>query len=68
MPAYDTRWQLEWLESCRRRSLRIYGQAVTTDAGFTFTFEDWNLFDDSAVWCEAAFTGVACCAKGRLRI
>ena len=21
--------------------------------GFTFTFEDWNLFDDQQVWCEA---------------
>ena len=47
------RIQLEWLERCRQKGLRIYGQAVTTDAGFTFTFEDWNLFDDSSAWCEA---------------
>jgi N-acyl-D-aspartate/D-glutamate deacylase len=33
--------------------LRVYGQAVSTDAGFTFTFEDWNLIDDSDAWCEA---------------
>jgi N-acyl-D-aspartate/D-glutamate deacylase len=44
---------LNWLAACRQKGLRIYGQAVSTDAGFTFTFEDWNLFDDSEVWCEA---------------
>lgn len=47
------RKQLEWLESCRQKGLRVYGQAVSTDAGLTFTFEDWNLFDDSEAWCEA---------------
>jgi N-acyl-D-aspartate/D-glutamate deacylase len=31
----------------------VYGQGVTTDAGFTFTFEDWNLYDDSEAWMEA---------------
>ena len=44
---------LEWLESCRERGIRVYGQGQTTDAGFTFTFEDWNLFDDSDPWAEA---------------
>jgi N-acyl-D-aspartate/D-glutamate deacylase len=44
---------LKWLESCHQRGIRIYGQGLTTDAGFTFTFEDWNLFDDSQPWCEA---------------
>ena len=47
------RGQLEWLASCRDRGLRVYGQAVTTDAGFTFTFEDWNLFDEADAWAEA---------------
>ena len=28
-------------------------RAEQTDAGFTFTFEDWNLFDDSQAWCDA---------------
>ena len=32
---------------CRQRGLPVYGQAVTTDAGLTFTFVDWNLFDDA---------------------
>lgn len=45
---------LAWLEECRRKGLRVYGQGVTTvDGGFAFTFKDWNLFDDSEAWCEA---------------
>jgi N-acyl-D-aspartate/D-glutamate deacylase len=44
---------LKWLERCRQKGLRIYGQGITTDAGLTFTFEDWNLFDDSDAWREA---------------
>ena len=50
---YIHRSQLAWLERCRRRGIPVYGQGVTTDAGFTFTFEDWNLYDDSEAWCEA---------------
>src|SRR5262249_3744853 len=41
---------LEWLEACRAKGLRIYGQGVTTDAGFAFTLKDWNLWDDSPAW------------------
>src|SRR5213594_425648 len=44
---------IAWLDSCRQRGLRVYGQGVTTTAAFTFTFEDWNLFDDDAAWVEA---------------
>ena len=44
---------IEWLERCRERGIPVYGQGVTTDAGFTFTFEDWNLYDDSDAWMEA---------------
>ena len=44
---------LNWLSRCRERGIPVYGQGLTTDAGFTFTFEDWNLYDDSAPWCEA---------------
>jgi N-acyl-D-aspartate/D-glutamate deacylase len=43
------RKQLAWLQRCRERGIPVYGQGVTTDAGFTFTFEDWNLYDDSVV-------------------
>lgn len=56
--AYDDKPQvhrnaLKWLKRCRDRGIRVYGQGLTTDAGFTFTFEDWNLFDDSPPWREA---------------
>jgi len=44
---------LGWIDSCRTRGNRVYGQGVTTTSAFTFTFEDWNLFDDSAAWVEA---------------
>lgn len=44
---------LAWLKSCRERGIRVVGQGLTTDAGFAFTFEDWNLFDDSEAWREA---------------
>jgi N-acyl-D-aspartate/D-glutamate deacylase len=50
---------LKWLERCRQKGLRIYGQGVTTDAGLTFTLEDWNLFDDSDAWREATTGTVA---------
>ena len=50
---------IEWLERCRERGIPIYGQGVTTDAGFTFTFEDWNLYDDSDAWMEATTGTVA---------
>jgi N-acyl-D-aspartate/D-glutamate deacylase len=46
------RMQLAWLDSCRERGIRVYGQGVTTAAAFTFTFEDWNLFDDDPHWLE----------------
>ncbi len=47
------RSQLEWLASCRERGLPVYGQGVTTDAGFTFTFENWNMWDESPTWRDA---------------
>ena len=47
------RKSIKWLEKCRARGLRVYGQGITTDAGLTFTFEDFNLFDDAEAWCEA---------------
>jgi N-acyl-D-amino-acid deacylase len=50
---------LKWLERCRQKGLRVYGQGLTTDAGLSFTFEDWNLFDDSDAWREATTGTVA---------
>jgi N-acyl-D-amino-acid deacylase len=44
---------LAWLRRCRERGIRVVGQGLTTDAGFSFTFENWNLFDDAPAWREA---------------
>jgi N-acyl-D-aspartate/D-glutamate deacylase len=43
---------LKWLEDCRKQGLQVYGQALTTRGGLTFTFEDWNLFDEADAWRE----------------
>jgi N-acyl-D-aspartate/D-glutamate deacylase len=56
---------LRWLGSCRERGIRVVGQGLTTDAGFTFSFEEWNLFDDAAPWREAT-TGTLEERKARL--
>ncbi|MEX2481654.1 MAG: amidohydrolase family protein [Gammaproteobacteria bacterium] len=50
---------LAWLASCHERGVRVYGQGLTTDAGFAFTFEDWNLWDDRPAWREATLGSVA---------
>jgi N-acyl-D-amino-acid deacylase len=47
------RRQLDWLERCRDRGLKIYGQAGTVEAGFAFTFADWNLWEDVLAWKDA---------------
>ncbi len=44
---------IAWLEHCRAQGIRVYGQGLTTDAGYSFTFEDWNLFDECPAWREA---------------
>ncbi len=56
---------LAWLRSCRERGIRVVGQGLTTDAGFTFTFENWNLFDDVQAWCDAT-TGTLAERKQKL--
>ncbi len=56
---------LDWLRSCRERGIRVVGQGLTTDAGFAFTFVDWNLFDDSEAWREAT-TGSRAERKAKL--
>jgi N-acyl-D-amino-acid deacylase len=50
---------MKWLDTCHSRGLRIYPQAITTDAGLTFDLsEDLNIFDDSEPWCEAMLGNV----------
>ncbi|HLW70564.1 MAG TPA: amidohydrolase family protein [Candidatus Binataceae bacterium] len=46
------REQLRWLESCNKRGIRVYGQGLMLEQSFTFTFKDWNLWDDSPDWRE----------------
>ena len=47
------RFILGWIRACQERGLPIYAQCVTSGAGFTFTFENWNMWDDSPAWREA---------------
>jgi N-acyl-D-amino-acid deacylase len=56
---------ISWLDSCRNRGLRVYGQAVTADTGMAFTFVDWNLFDECQAWCDAT-TGTPAERKAKL--
>jgi N-acyl-D-amino-acid deacylase len=51
--------QLRWLARCRDRGLPIYGQGFTTDAGHTYSFEDWNLYDEMPAWRDATTGTVA---------
>ena len=51
--AEGTRLEQELRAISRERGIRVVGQGLTTDAGFTFTFENWNLFDDQQDWCDA---------------
>jgi N-acyl-D-aspartate/D-glutamate deacylase len=44
---------LAWISDCALRGLEVYGQGLTTDAGFTFSFDEWNLFDEIDEWREA---------------
>lgn len=41
---------LRWLAACHARGNKVYGQALTTDFGFTFTLAEWNMWDDSEAW------------------
>ena len=59
------RGTIAWLDSCRQRGLRVYGQAVTSDTNMTFTFTDWNLFDECQAWCDAT-TGTTAERKAKL--
>lgn len=53
------RGAFKWLDESRDPGVRVYGQGLTTDAGFTFTIEDWNLWDDRLAWREATVGSVA---------
>ena len=40
----------DWMEDANQRGLKVSAQTVTTGIDFTFTFEDWNLYDFSPHW------------------
>jgi N-acyl-D-aspartate/D-glutamate deacylase len=44
---------IEWIRSCRERSIGVWAQMVTNGEIFTVTFEDWNMFDEMPAWREA---------------
>jgi N-acyl-D-aspartate/D-glutamate deacylase len=48
MPEY--REQLQWLQDCNARGLRIFGQALTVQNNYQFTLDTWNLFDVVPSW------------------
>jgi N-acyl-D-amino-acid deacylase len=49
---------ITWLDSCIARGLRVYAQASTTEVPMFFTFEDFNLWDDSEPWRDATLGSV----------
>ena len=44
------RKRMKWLEECNARGEPVFGQGATLRAAFTFTLEDWNLYDSSPAW------------------
>ena len=48
MPGHES--AMKWLDECNARGTRIFGQALTAENNFQFTFEEWNLFDSSPAW------------------
>ena len=52
------RQRLRWLEDCARRGIPLYGQGLTHNGTSEFTFEDWNLFDDSPTWRQVTLGSV----------
>ncbi|MSP43426.1 MAG: aminoacylase, partial [Alphaproteobacteria bacterium] len=47
---------LDWLAKVRAKGLPIYGQTGTVRSGFSYTLENWNLYDASPAW-RAVTTG-----------
>ena len=44
------RGNLQWVEECHKRGLRMHGQGQTNNAIIEATFEDWNGLDNTAGW------------------
>jgi N-acyl-D-aspartate/D-glutamate deacylase len=44
--------RIDWIADCQAQGIPVYGQAATTRTGFTFSLENWNLYDSSPAWKE----------------
>ncbi|WP_441289770.1 N-acyl-D-amino-acid deacylase family protein [Sorangium sp. KYC3313] len=44
---------IRWVEKSNTRGERIFGQTLTGRAPYTFTLEDWNLYDTGPAWNKA---------------
>jgi N-acyl-D-aspartate/D-glutamate deacylase len=60
------RARLRWLERCAQRGIRVFGQGATRRGGFELTFEDWNLFDETATWREVTL-GTPAARKAKMQ-
>jgi N-acyl-D-amino-acid deacylase len=48
------RSQLKWVEEANAKGIQVFAQTASRLATYlSFTFEDWNLFDNSPVWRDA---------------
>ncbi len=48
------RSQLKWVEEANAKGIRVFAQTASRLAThLSFTFEDWNLFDNSPLWRDA---------------
>ena len=48
------RSQLKWVEEANAKGIQVFAQTASRLAThLSFTFEDWNLFDNSPVWRDA---------------
>ena len=45
--------QMQWLEDCNRRGLRMFGQADTNRNWLVMNLNNWNLFDNVQSWNHA---------------
>ena len=50
---------MDWIRSCRERGIQVSPQMITTGEEFTFTFEEWNMWDEVEEWREATLGSTA---------
>lgn len=50
VPTVGHKLAIKQIDEANARGVRIFAQAVTNGIAFFFTFEDWNLFDNSLLW------------------